>query len=65
MSDRLKYPVECAGCGIATRKPTIAGNGDKLCPNCLDEYNTFYSPVRDACRRALSGEREVVNGGVK
>ena len=56
MSDRLKYPVECAGCGIATRKPSIAGNGDKLCPNCLDDYNKSYaqmSPENVAGARAL------------
>ncbi len=39
MSDRLKYPVECADCGLATCEPTIAGYGKKLCHDCLDIYN--------------------------
>ena len=52
MSDRLENPVECAGCGIATRKPTIAGNGDMLCPECLDEYNDSYSQMSPKNRLA-------------
>ncbi len=70
MSDRLENPVECAGCGVATHEPSIAGNGDKLCPNCLDDYNKSYARMT----RGNVGAQvwnipmeagEAANGGVK
>ncbi len=40
MSDRLKYPVECAGCGVATHEPSIGRYAEPFCHECKDKENT-------------------------
>ncbi len=39
MSDRLKYPVECAGCGLPTHNPTMCRYAEPFCHECKDRYN--------------------------
>ncbi len=48
MSDRLKNPVECAGCGIATRKPSIAGI-----------FTRYTMPDKAGCGGSYCGRREL------
>ncbi|MCA8833809.1 MAG: hypothetical protein K8953_01880 [Proteobacteria bacterium] len=39
MSDRLKNPVECAGCGVATHEPSIGRYAEPFCHECKDKEN--------------------------